>query len=132
MGVVDLAGCAVRAVDQERVAATRAALPAPDDVVELAEVFGLLSDPNRLRLMISLLEAGELCVCDLAAATAMSESSVSHALRLLRAHRVVHVRRTGRMSYYRLADSHVRLLLDLGLQHMGDGAAVRPVSEADR
>lgn len=126
MSVVDLAGCAVKAVDGERVDAVRSAMPPPEEVTELAEVFGLLSDPNRLRLMIGLLEAGELCVCDLAAATAMSESSVSHALRLLRAHRVVHARRTGRMNYYRLADSHVRLLLDLGLQHMGDASDIRP------
>jgi len=51
-------------------------------------------------------------VCDLAAAVGQSESGVSHALRLLRAHRVVQVRRSGRMAYYRLADGHVRLLLD--------------------
>lgn len=106
-------------VDPERVAAVRAALPAEDDVVELADVFGLLADPGRLRLLTSLLEAGELCVCDLSAATGMGESAVSHALRLLRAHRVVQARRAGRVSYYRLADSYVRLLLDLGLQHIG-------------
>lgn len=117
--VTALDACEVRMVDPERVAAVRAAMPADQDVADLADVFGLLSDPGRLRLLTSLLEAGELCVCDLAAATGLNESSVSHALRLLRAHRVVQVRRAGRMSYYRLADSHVRLLLDLGLQHTG-------------
>ena len=117
--VASLDGCAVRMVDPERVAMVRAALPPEADVAELADVFGLLSDPGRLRLLTSLLEAGELCVCDLAAATGMGESAVSHALRLLRAHRVVQLRRSGRMSYYRLADSHVRLLLDLGLAHAG-------------
>lgn len=116
--------CAVRIVDAERVRAVRAALPADQDVSELADVFGLLADPGRLRLLTSLLEGGELCVCDLSAATGMGESAVSHALRLLRAHRVVQTRRAGRMSYYRLADSHVRLLLDLGLQHIGHTSAV--------
>ncbi|MDQ6840410.1 MAG: metalloregulator ArsR/SmtB family transcription factor [Actinomycetota bacterium] len=123
MGSLD--GCEVRVVDPERVEAVRAAMPPDDDVSDLADVFGLLSDPGRLRLLTSLLEAGELCVCDLAAATGLNESSVSHALRLLRAHRVVQVRRAGRMSFYRLADSHVRLLLDVGLAHTGHTSSVR-------
>jgi ArsR family transcriptional regulator, lead/cadmium/zinc/bismuth-responsive transcriptional repressor len=116
--------CEVRMVDPERVEAVRASMPPDGDIADLADIFGLLGDPGRLRLLTSLLEAGELCVCDLAASTGLNESSVSHALRLLRAHRVVQVRRAGRMSYYRLADSHVRLLLDLGLQHTGHTIAL--------
>lgn len=117
---------AARMVDPERVAAARAALPGDQNVVDLADVFGLLADPGRLRILSSLREAGELCVCDLAAATDISESAVSHALRLLRAHRVVGVRRRGRMAYYRLDDAHVRMLLDLGLTHTRHTAAVHP------
>jgi len=64
-----------------------------------------------------------MCVCDLAAVARASESAVSHHLRLLRAHRVVQVRRTGRMAYYRLADAHVRLLLDVALTHIGHAPA---------
>lgn len=127
--VSELDSCSVRLVDPARVASVRAARPADEDVGELADIFGLLADPGRLRLMTSLLEAGELCVCDLRAATGMGESAVSHALRLLRAHRVVQVRRAGRMSYYRLADSHVRLLLDLGLQHIGHSTAIHAGAE---
>ena len=113
-----LDACDVRVVDAERVAAVRDALPDQALVEELAEgVFGLLADPNRLRLLVSLLEGGELCVCDLAAATGMGESAASHALRLLRAHRVVKVRRAGRMAYYSLRDGHVRILLDVALEH---------------
>lgn len=120
-----LDACDVRMIDPDRVEAVRSLMPTDDDVNVLADVFGLLSDQGRLRLLISLLESGELCVCDLAATTGLNESSVSHALRLLRAHQVVQVRRSGRMSYYRLADSHVRLLLDLGLEHIGHAGAVR-------
>lgn len=90
---------------------------------QLADIFGLLGDPGRLRLLVSLLDAGELCVSDLAAASGLGESATSHALRLLRAHRVVQVRRAGRMSFYRLADSHVRTLLDVGLEHISHPAA---------
>lgn len=115
--VAALDACGVRMVDPERVASVRAAMPAERELAELAEVFALLGEPGRLRLLSSLLEAGELCVCDLAASTGLSESAVSHALRLLRAHRVVSVSRRGRMAYYRLDDAHVRMLLDVGLTH---------------
>ena len=63
--------CELKLVDPERVLAVQASLPEADIIDALAEVFGLLSDPNRLRLLASLLEAGELCVCDLAAAAGM-------------------------------------------------------------
>ena len=110
--------CEVRMVDPDRVASVQDRLPSHPLVEELAETFDVLSDPNRLRLLTSLLEGGELCVCDLAAVTGMSESSVSHALRLLRSHRVVKVRRDGRMAYYTLRDGHVRMLLDVALEHL--------------
>ncbi len=117
-----LDACDVRLVDPVRVAAVRRSLPDADVVEELANgVFALLADPSRLRLLMSLLEGGELCVCDLAAAAGMGESAVSHALRLLRAHRVVKVRRSGRMAYYSLTDGHVRMLLDVALAHVVDG-----------
>ncbi len=104
-------------MDTERVAQVRTAMPAGEDVADLAEVFGLLSDPGRLRLMVALL-GGELCVGDLAVAAGSSESATSHALRILRAHRVVSVRRSGRMAYYSLADAHVRTLLEVALAHV--------------
>jgi DNA-binding transcriptional ArsR family regulator len=124
-------GCAVRVVDAGRVAAVRRAMPADVDVAELAEVFALLSDPGRLRLMVALL-GGELCVCDLAAAARLSESATSHALRILRAHRVVSVRRSGRMAFYALADAHVRTLLDVALAHVEHSDAVRQPASAAR
>lgn len=116
--IVALDGCDVKLVDPERVHAVRETMPGPESVEALAVVFGLLSDPSRVRLLSVLLEAGELCVCDLAAACGSSESAVSHALRLLRANRVVRVRRSGRRAYYSLADSHVRLLLDVAIEHI--------------
>jgi DNA-binding transcriptional ArsR family regulator len=120
--VVALDDCAVRVVDRERVATVTGAMPADDDIAGLADIFGLLADAGRLRVLVALLE-GEMCVCDLAAVARASESAVSHHLRLLRAHRVVQVRRTGRMAYYRLADAHVRLLLDVALTHIGHAPA---------
>ncbi|GII56616.1 transcriptional regulator [Planotetraspora thailandica] len=107
-----------RPVDPERVALALAAMPSSESIEELAQIFGLLSDPPRMRLIIALLRGGEMCVCDIAAVSGHRESAVSHALRLLRAHHVVRVRRSGRLAYYRLDDSHVRMLLDLGLSHI--------------
>ncbi|MGH2820283.1 MAG: ArsR/SmtB family transcription factor [Actinomycetota bacterium] len=115
-------GYELRVVDGERVEAVRRSLPADELLQDAAAVFGLLGDRNRLRLLSGLRTAGELCVCDLAAAAGMSESSTSHALRLLRVHGVVGVRREGRMSYYSLRDDHVRTLLDVALEHLRHGA----------
>ncbi len=114
----DLEQGPARVVDAGRVAVVSAAMPPAAQVAELADVFGLLADPGRLRVLVALLD-GETCVSDLAAVAHASESAVSHHLRLLRAHRVVEVRRSGRMAYYRLADAHVRMLLDLALTHIG-------------
>ncbi|WP_270152909.1 ArsR/SmtB family transcription factor [Nonomuraea corallina] len=118
-------GCTVKVVDPDRVTAVRERMPDAGDLIDTADVFGLLSDPNRLRLLVALLD-GELCVCDLAAVTGQSESAVSHALRLLRAHRIVAARRSGRMAYYRLEDPHVRMLLDLALAHIQHTEAIHP------
>jgi DNA-binding transcriptional ArsR family regulator len=123
--VADIEGCSTRVVDAERVAAVCARMPAEGDLDDTADVFGLLSDPGRLRLLLALLE-GELCVCDLAVVSGLSESATSHALRLLRAHRVVSVRRAGRMAYYRLDDAHVRMLLDLAVAHTEHTQAIHP------
>ncbi|SEG67002.1 DNA-binding transcriptional regulator, ArsR family [Thermomonospora echinospora] len=128
---MELDGCAVRVVDAPRVASVRERMPAERDLADTAEVFGLLSDPGRLRLLVALLD-GELCVCDLAAVSGMSESAASHALRLLRAHRVVSVRRSGRMAYYRLADAHVRMLLDLAVAHIEHTQVVEEAVHPER
>lgn len=125
--VSDFDACLVRVVDRERVAAVLSAMPAPEHVEQVADVFALLGDPNRVRLLVALLEGGEMCVCDLAAASGMSESAASHAIRWLRAHRIVSApRRQGRMMYYRLDDAHVRVLLDIALTHAQHTQAMHP------
>jgi DNA-binding transcriptional ArsR family regulator len=118
--VVWLDGCETRVVDAPRVHATRERLLPTGEGERLAALFRLLGDPTRVRLMYALLEAGELCVCDLAATIGAAESTVSQALRLLRTAGVVTSRRAGRMQYYRLSDGHVRMLLDVSHEHMHD------------
>ena len=119
--VVGLDACAVRTVDSERVAATRQRLIDAEAAADLAAVFRLLGDPKRIRILFALLEAGELCVCDLAATTDVTETAVSQTMRLLRTAGIVRQRRDGRTVYYHLDDAHVRLLLDLSHQHITHG-----------
>lgn len=123
-GVVEqLDACAVTRVDDERVAAIATRLPDERASDELAALFGVLADPGRVRLVTALLEAGELCVCDLAAVTGLSQTACSHNLRLLRAHRLVRRRKQGRNVHYSLDDAHIRLLLDVAFTHLQHDAA---------
>jgi DNA-binding transcriptional ArsR family regulator len=89
-----------------------------DLTAQVAEIFKALADPTRVRILHALLHA-ELCVGDLAAVLEMSESAVSHQLRLLRGLRVVRARRDGKLVYYALDDEHVTRLFQLSLEHLG-------------
>lgn len=115
---VPLERCLTRLVNPQRVAAVRARLPSPEIADELAATFRVLSEPARVKIVSALLEAGELCVCDLAATVGLSETATSQHLRILRAQRAVRHRREGRVVYYALADAHIRLLMDITLQHV--------------
>lgn len=115
-------GCLDDAVDPDRVALARQQLLPDEELGALTQLFRLLGDTTRARLLYALLEAGELCVCDLSAATDTPESSVSHALRLLRTAGIVKARRAGRRMHYSLDDAHVRLLLDVSREHLRHAA----------
>ncbi|WP_454778343.1 ArsR/SmtB family transcription factor [Georgenia muralis] len=115
--VTPLDACEVALVHPDKVAMTRESIPGPEETTRVASLFKLLGEPRRARILYALLEAGELCVCDLSASVDIPESSVSQSLRLLRTVGVVDNRRAGRMVYYRLADAHVRMLLDLSREH---------------
>lgn len=115
-----------RLADAAHVTSVRESMPSLDEVADLADVFNLLGEPSRVSILIALLP-GPMAVRDLAAVVGMSESAASHSLRLLRAHRIVHVHREGRNAYYALADSHVRLLLDLALEHVGHSLIVHAI-----
>lgn len=107
----------VRMIHPDRVDSTRSALLSPDDAAALADRFKLLSDPGRVRIIYALLEAGEMCVCDLAATVDASESATSHQLRQMRLAGLVRSRKQGRTVYYRVADTHIRILLDVAVEH---------------
>lgn len=86
---------------------------------QMSDFFGVLADPNRLRLLSVLVDC-EMCVCDLAAVLEMTESAVSHQLRTLRSMNLVKYRRDGRNIYYSLADNHVVNLYHEVAEHLGE------------
>ena len=90
---------------------------ANDTAASLAETFKVLGDPTRVRILDAVSRA-ELCVGDIAGELHLTESAVSHQLRLLRGMRLVRPRRAGRMVYYRLDDDHIVRLFEQGLEHV--------------
>jgi ArsR family transcriptional regulator, lead/cadmium/zinc/bismuth-responsive transcriptional repressor len=121
--------CETLHAEPARVAALRAALLHPDSVFLLAETFKVLGDPTRVRILDAL-ATGELCVCDLAALLGLSESAVSHQLRLLRSLRLVRPRRAGRMVFYALDDDHIISLFREGLRHVQEAAPAASAARA--
>ena len=104
-------------VDPVAVETARASLPNGITLERLSRLFAVLGDPTRLRMMAAL-AAAELCVADLAAAVALSESAVSHQLRLLKNLSLVRSRREGRRVFYTLDDEHVTELYGLAREHV--------------
>lgn len=106
--------CEVDLVHPEAVRRVREGLPEEVATRRAAEVFGVLSDPKRARIVYAL-SIEELCVCDVAAVAGLSVSAASHQLKRLRDRGVAEYRREGRLAFYRLADEHVRGLLQSGV-----------------
>jgi ArsR family transcriptional regulator, lead/cadmium/zinc/bismuth-responsive transcriptional repressor len=109
--------CDVLHLHVEGIRTLRPALIAPGLATTLAETFRALGDPTRVRILDALSRA-ELCVCDIAALLSISESAISHQLRLLRSLRLVRSRRAGRMVFYALDDDHITRLFAQGLEHV--------------
>jgi DNA-binding transcriptional ArsR family regulator len=103
----------VRVVDPDQVCDAVAVLADTAQVRRSAAVFDALGDVNRLSILLALHHAGDLCVSDLAFAVGMSDSAVSHALRLLRAHGMVSANREGRLVRYRVTGELTERLLDV-------------------
>ncbi len=108
-------------LDPAKVSALKRTLLGNDSVVALAETFNVLGDTTRVRILDALART-ELCVQDIARLLGLSESAVSHQLRLLRGMRLVRPRRAGRMVYYTLDDQHIVGLFEQGLEHVEEKA----------
>lgn len=96
-----------------------ALLPDDDKLFELAEFFKVLGDSTRVRILCAL-QAGEMCVCDISDALSMTQSAISHQLRLLKTHRLVKLRREGKNIFYSLDDDHIATIIAMGLKHIAE------------
>jgi ArsR family transcriptional regulator len=105
--------------DRQKVSQIRDAMESESTVRDLAETFKALGDPTRTRIVLALSRV-ELCVHDLAVLLDVTQSAVSHQLRVLRNMRLVHCRKDGKMAYYSLDDEHIEILLAEGLRHVKD------------
>ena len=115
--IIEADGCLVRIVHLDRVEKARKEIIADRELDRLSLTYKVLGDPNRLKMVMALRNV-EMCVCDLAAFTSLSESAVSHQLRRLKDLALVKSRRDGQIIYYALDDEHVSALLDVGLAHV--------------
>ena len=115
--IIEADGCMVRVIHLDRVQKAKTNSVPDTDLDRLALTYKILGDPNRLKILIALKNA-EMCVCDLAAFTCVSESAVSHQLRRMKDLSLVKSRRDGQVIYYTLTDEHVSELLDVGLAHI--------------
>lgn len=109
--------CEVDVIHAEAVRRAREALPEEEVTRRATEIFGLLSDPTRSRIVYAL-SVEELCVCDVAAVAGLYISAASHQLKRLRDRGVVSFRKEGRLAYYRLEDEHLRRLLEDCVGHV--------------
>lgn len=109
--------CQEALVHSEAVDHVREQLPPDEQLYDLAELFKIFGDSTRVKILYALLEA-ELCVCDIAKLMEVTQSAVSHQLRVLKNSKLVKFRREGKTVYYSLADDHVIHILAQGMEHI--------------
>lgn len=117
MAVHDVECCDVYQVHEDLVKAVNEKMPDEDKLYDLAELFKVFGDSTRIRILYVLFEA-ELCVCDIAQTLNMTQSAISHQLKILKQSRLVKNRREGKQVFYSLADDHVRTIIDQGREHV--------------
>lgn len=114
---LDFETCQIDCIHEEAVRELRGKMLDHGTVSNLAEIFKVLGDPTRVKIIYALTQK-ELCVCDLAAVLNISQSAISHQLRVLRNLRLVKYRREGKIVYYSLDDFHIVNLFNEGLEHV--------------
>ncbi len=109
--------CDTVEVHEELLEIVSKTMPEETELYDLAELFKVFGDSTRIRILFVLFEA-EVCVCDLAEALHMTQSAISHQLKILKQNKLVKSRREGKSIFYSLADEHVRTIIDQGREHI--------------
>jgi len=117
MSEIELESCETEEIHEELLKIVNETIPEETELYDLAELFKVFGDSTRIRILFVLFEA-EVCVCDLAQALQMTQSAISHQLKILKQNKLVKSRREGKSIFYSLADDHVRTIMDQGREHI--------------
>lgn len=109
--------CEATEIHEDLLKVVRDTMPEETELYDLAELFKVFGDSTRIRILFVLFEA-QVCVCDLAQALGMTQSAISHQLRILKQNKLVKSRREGKSVFYSLADDHVRTIIEKGREHI--------------
>ena len=109
--------CEVTLIHEDNVKKAINELPDDELIADLSDMFKIFGDQTRVKILMAL-ESGELCVCDIAAVMNMSQSAISHQLRVLKQSNTVKTRRQGKVVYYSISDDHVKEIFDIAIVHV--------------
>lgn len=111
--------CEIEAIHQETVEMVKEKLPQEEILYDLGDFFKIFGDTTRIKILSALYQS-EMCVCDIAITLGMTQSAISHQLRVLKQGRLVKYRKEGKVVYYSLDDEHVIHIIEQGLTHIGE------------
>lgn len=112
--------CSCNIIHEDIVDKVKKVIPEEEKLYDLAELFKVYGDTTRIKIICALFQS-EMCVCDIAALFSMSQSAISHQLRVLKQARLVKFRKEGKVVYYSLDDEHIKSIFDQGLLHINEG-----------
>ena len=115
--ITEIECCSEECVHEDLLKIVNETMPEETELYDLAELFKVFGDSTRIRILFVLFEE-EVCVCDLAEALHMTQSAISHQLRILKQNKLVNSRREGKSIFYSLADGHVRTIIAQGREHI--------------
>ena len=118
-GPNEIERCGCLFVHEDTVRQVLGGMPGDETLYDLAELFKVFGDTTRIKILYALFEA-ELCVCDISKLLGLTQSAVSHQLRVLKGSRLVKFRREGKTVFYSLADGHVRKIIAQGMEHVNE------------
>lgn len=116
---IEIERCETTLIHEDIVNKVAQHMPEEETLYDLAELFKVFGDTTRIRILYALFSS-EMCVCDLAALLNMTQSAISHQLRVLKQARLVKFKRSGKVVYYSLDDEHIQRIFDQGLSHINE------------
>ncbi len=120
MAIGEVEHCELHEIHPDLLKTIEAQMPEEDELADLAELFKVFGDTSRIRILF-VLHSAEVCVCDIAEELQMTQSAVSHQLKILKQAKLIKSRREGKQVFYSLADEHVHSIIAIGREHIEEG-----------